>query len=554
MSPDFGGRPFSFCHYLAVRSAWERLHPDLMVLHYVNLPTGSYWELARPMLALHQLPAIEGIYGFPANHPAHRADIVRLVALLVMGGVYLDTDVLVLRSFESLGSPSFAAALEVTGAGELVGLSNAILVAERDVPFARLCLEGHDPARSLWHGFRSRGRDYHYVEMSVRYPAMLAGLCPGLVQALPTDTFLSTDWRPESLAALFEGQAEVPDEALALHLWESHAWHRHLSKLTPEWVRSTDSTFARLARPFLPEAQGRGLPKQPPQLDPSLQHQMAQQFVQVNRVDKVHSAAPHRRLQRRLKLLATGLRAAWHAPVQERLDQLQIKAALQPVPPPPTAVQPSDHSWARCGYLDGSWELIQPHLPEPQCSAFFLTGPLGEPGACSALASRPGCSLLWVSDNLQRAAQLADWIQGQGIDGRAIHHPHGDLQLIPHLALQQFTAVPTLLVIGPTHHLQPLLEGLLASAVRPELLLITVPVGSSSLHPALNARPDGLSSESINQMLLALGYHSLCSSGDGQFQLLQHQGDFSTEKDVKQPGRLIPAMRLNSLYGDSVML
>jgi len=55
-------------------------------------------------------------------------------------------------------------------------------------------------------------------------------------------------------------------------------------------------------------------------------------------------------------------------------------------------------------------------------------------------------------------------------------------------------------------------------------------------------------------MLLALGYRSLCSSGDGQFQLLQHQGAFSTEKDVKQPGRLIPAMRLNSLYGDSVML
>ena len=134
MSPDFGGRPFSFCHYLAVRSAWERLQPELMVLHYVHLPTGPWWELARPLLALHQLPAIEGIYGFPANHPAHKADIVRLVALLVMGGVYLDTDVLVLRSFEPLGSPSFAAALEVTAAGELIGLSNAILVAEPDAP------------------------------------------------------------------------------------------------------------------------------------------------------------------------------------------------------------------------------------------------------------------------------------------------------------------------------------------------------------------------------------------------------------------------------------
>jgi hypothetical protein len=554
MSADFGGRPFSFCHYLAVRSAWERLQPEFMVLHYVNLPTGPWWELARPMLALHQLPAIEGIYGFPANHPAHRADIVRLVALLVMGGVYLDTDVLVLRSFESLGSPSFAAALEVTGAGELVGLSNAILVAEPDAPFARLCLEGHDPQRSLWHGFRSRGRDYLYVEMSVRYPAMLAGLCPGLVQALPTDTFLSTDWRPESLAALFDGQVQVPEEALALHLWESHAWLLHLSTLTPEWVRSTDSTFARLAWPFLPEAHGRGLPTQPPQLDPSLQHQMAQLFLQVNRVDRVNSAAPHRRVQRRLKAFVTGLRAAWNAPLQERLEQLQTKVALQPVPLPPTAAQPSGHSWARCGALDGSWDLIQPHLPEPQCSAIVVTGPLGEPGACAALARHPVSSCLWVSDSLQRAAQLAVWMQAKGIDGRAVHHPHRHPQLIPQLALQLFTAVPTLLVIGPTPHLQPLLEGLLASAVRPELLLITVPVGSSSLHPALNLRSDGLSAESIDPLLSALGYSNLCSSGDGQFQLLQQQGAFAPKSDAEQPGRLIPGMRLNSLYGDLVML
>lgn len=549
MSPDFGGRPFSFCHYLAVRSAWERLQPELMVLHYVHLPTGPWWELARPLLALHQLPAIEGIYGFPSNHPAHRADIVRLVALLVMGGVYLDTDVLVLRSFEPLGSPSFAAALEVTAAGELIGLSNAILVAEPDAPFARLCLEGHDPQRSLWHGFRSRGRDHLYVEMSVRYPGMLAGLCPGLLKVLPTASFLSVDWRPESLAALFEGQAEVPAEALALHLWESHAWERHLSSLTPDWVRNTNSTFARLAQPFLPEAPGRGQPALPAQLDPSLQQQMAQLFAQVSRVDRCHAPAPHRRLQRKLKALATGLRNTWQAPVQARLGQLEASAALQL-----SALEQSEFGWVRCGSLDGSWELLRPHLPEQQCSALLLTGPLGEPGACLALASRPGNSALWVTDNLKRAAQLAAWMQAQGIDGRAIHHPHGDPQLIPLLAHQQFTAVPTLLVIGPTPHLQKLLEGLQASGVRPGLLMITLHVGSSSLHPALNARPDGLSAEAIDPVLSALGYRSLCSSGDGQFQLLQRQDACTAAEDAEPAGRLIPPLRLRSLYGDPVTL
>jgi hypothetical protein len=385
--------------------------------------------------------------------------------------------------------------------------------------------------------------------MSVRYPGMLAGLCPGLLKVLPTASFLSVDWRPESLAALFEGQAEVPAEALALHLWESHAWERHLSKLTPEWVRSTNSTFARLARPFLPEAPGRGLPALLLQLDLSLQQQMAELFAQVSRVDRCHVPAPHRRLQRKLKALATGLRDTWQAPVQERLARLEASVAFQLA-----ALEQSELGWARCGSLDGSWELIKPHLPEQHFSALLLTGPLGEPGVCAALPSQPGNSALWVTDNLKRAAQLAAWMQAQGIVGRAIHHPHGDPQLIPLLTRQQFTAVPTLLVIGPTPNLQKLLEGLQGSGVRPGLLMITVPVGSSSLHPALNARPDGLSADAIDPLLGALGYRSLCSSGDGQFQLLQRQDACTAAEDAEPEGRLIPPLRLRSLYGDPVTL
>ena len=97
MTPDFGGRPFGFSHYLAVRSAWEVLEPEVMVMHFVHEPSGQWWNLARPYLHLHHVRAVEGIYGFPAKHPAHRADIIRLAALIAMGGVYLDTDVLVVK-------------------------------------------------------------------------------------------------------------------------------------------------------------------------------------------------------------------------------------------------------------------------------------------------------------------------------------------------------------------------------------------------------------------------------------------------------------------------
>jgi len=47
MTPDFGGRPFSLSHYLAVRSAWEVLKPERMMLHCRYVPTGEWWERAR---------------------------------------------------------------------------------------------------------------------------------------------------------------------------------------------------------------------------------------------------------------------------------------------------------------------------------------------------------------------------------------------------------------------------------------------------------------------------------------------------------------------------
>jgi hypothetical protein len=78
-----------------------------------------------------------------------------------------------------------------------------------------------------------------------------------MLTALPKETFLWADWGEESLRKLFNEDVELPAEALAIHLWESHAWEKHLSQLTPERVVREDTTFNRLARRFIPDAPGR---------------------------------------------------------------------------------------------------------------------------------------------------------------------------------------------------------------------------------------------------------------------------------------------------------
>ncbi len=45
LKADFGGKPFSLVHYLAVKSAYEVQRPTAIYVHYIHLPTGHWWEM-----------------------------------------------------------------------------------------------------------------------------------------------------------------------------------------------------------------------------------------------------------------------------------------------------------------------------------------------------------------------------------------------------------------------------------------------------------------------------------------------------------------------------
>jgi len=356
----------------------------------------------QALVEVHVVPEIGGIFGFPAEHPAHRADVVRLAALLTFGGIYLDLDVLVVRPFNGLMTRGFAAALELAPQGCPVGLCNAILLAEPDSAFARLCLEGHDPERSLWQGFRARGRDENYVEYSLRYPALLADLCPGLVDVLPPESFLWISWDEAGLRRLFEEDVRVPDGVHCLHLWESHSWERYLKPLTERAIREKDTTYHRLARPFLPEEPLRYAG--PEGLDPldfePMDHLCREAgFVDPIRSDPVDFAG---RMRKRLG----AYRESWFVPLRWRLDRLEKRIdeiALQ------TDSVPTSPSLQ---YRDRSADLrfmMPAGASEP---AVFVSGDARvAQGLSRALAEAPAGSV-WVIADLdgadeQRARHLA---------------------------------------------------------------------------------------------------------------------------------------------------
>ena len=165
MTPDFGGKPWSLVHHACVKSMAERLKPDLINFYYTYEPSGPWWELTRPLLSLVPIEPPTSIFGNPLVHPAHRADIVRLEKLIEHGGVYLDCDVFVERSFDEL--LGHQCVLGQQDQGERTGLCNGVILAEKNARFLR---RWHETYRT----FRSKGRDDFWSEHSVRVPARLA--------------------------------------------------------------------------------------------------------------------------------------------------------------------------------------------------------------------------------------------------------------------------------------------------------------------------------------------------------------------------------------------
>ncbi len=242
MAPDFGGRPWSLVHHVCLKSAVERIRPDRVFFYYEYEPTGPWWPLSRPLVTPVRIKAPHEIFGRPLVHVAHRADVVRLLTLIDQGGIYLDADVFVQRSFDDLLHHS--AVLGQEGYIGHVGVANAVILAEKNAPFLRRWL---DEYRS----FRSAGADQFWNEHSVHLPARLASDHPDEVTILPYRAFFWPLWTNDHLDWLFRSRRPIAlDATYANHLWETKAW-RFLENLTPGQVRARDTNFHRWARPFL---------------------------------------------------------------------------------------------------------------------------------------------------------------------------------------------------------------------------------------------------------------------------------------------------------------
>ena len=253
--------PFHLLHYLCLASCRAVNRPKRVVLHLLHEPYGLLWERIRPYIDIVWLSAedcaIPLTYtdDFTASFSyAHLADFIRLRILHQHGGIYADMDTLFFAPPPAdffhqscvMGEERVDRDVPSAPAGSLC---NALIMAEPGAPFIK-----------LWMDAMPGAFDSSWSNHSTFLPYRLSRAHPELIRVEPESRFFGFDWTPAGIAGLFEQNHAPPPGAVSLHLW-AHLWwdvqRRDMSdfnheRLTADYVATAETTYARLARRFLP--------------------------------------------------------------------------------------------------------------------------------------------------------------------------------------------------------------------------------------------------------------------------------------------------------------
>ena len=244
MVPPQGAGEFGLAEYLGLVTAQAHHPRHKLVLWYGHAPTGNpYWEAATRLAEAVRVAPPELVFGRPLHHPAHRADVLRLQVLMQHGGIYFDTDMLVLRPLDGLFIPAAGMGYQLhPHTGLPCGLGNAVILGRPRATFLQRWLESFE-------FFHSTGKDSAYDFYGVPMPLILARQYGGDITILPHTHFFRHSWDPAGLEAIFTQVVPMGDSH-AQHLWASAAGPL-MRDLTPERILWEDSTYNLAVRPHV---------------------------------------------------------------------------------------------------------------------------------------------------------------------------------------------------------------------------------------------------------------------------------------------------------------
>jgi hypothetical protein len=242
--------PFRFLHYLAILSAHLRSSPDEIIVHGCREPVESpWWNRIKPLITYEPVEPVREFRGRKNEAYQHQADVIRLEKLIERGGIYLDIDVLTLRSLNQLRRYSCVIGGECYRDGregafsndprDFASVTNAVMMAVPESPFLQ-----------EWYERMEIGNDWAHHAVVTPHELILER--PELAHVEPVESFMPFTFRDDFVFA------EMPPEERALllktrfgqsytvHFWETIWGPRYLHTIDPDYLATRQNLFVDL--------------------------------------------------------------------------------------------------------------------------------------------------------------------------------------------------------------------------------------------------------------------------------------------------------------------
>lgn len=249
-----GKRDFGFINLLAVLSAHYVQKPDVIYMYNNSEPINNkYWDIAKKFVKLVQIESITNFKGVEINYPQYQADIIRLQKLYENGGIYLDLDIITLKSYDKfrysncvLGGECYTdnvESLNSTDIEKIKSISNAVILTAAHQKFIE------DWLNNIPDAIKNNGWAHHAVVL----PRDLYIKDNKIFDLQSVETFIPFCFRrPYIFDEITENSMNKLKNSHSIHLWETIWGEQYLKNINIEYIKTKNTLFSALVKKYVP--------------------------------------------------------------------------------------------------------------------------------------------------------------------------------------------------------------------------------------------------------------------------------------------------------------
>ena len=242
-------RPFGIVNNMAIRAAHEVQKPDKIYFYYNEEPEGNkYWDDMKRYVEMVKVDPPTEYEGVPLDEwPQYQADVLRLQKLYEHGGIYLDTDCILMKPLDCFMNN------DVVMSGHISGISKSPWHKVDSMPASTILARPNAKFIKIWlsrlaDGLRSNIWAWHIVNL----PVEIYKDRQDLLTLLEMEVFMPFDFKNEKMLEpdqTAEALEEIKD-SYAIHMWDS-VWFNPIKKIDENYVRNVDTGFTLTVRKYL---------------------------------------------------------------------------------------------------------------------------------------------------------------------------------------------------------------------------------------------------------------------------------------------------------------